>query len=188
MRRKPATQSPRRGWPGIATGSRHCRHPPDPEPGHTACLCLQQGKKPTQRINKRGKKNPPSCRSVTPGRAVGIAGKFRTERPRQRSKVALTRGGKVCAGVNRARTRERGPEPAAGAGAGRAGGAGRREALAACPEPGLLGSCRNRVEREEDGELVSSRPRRGGAFLSPGERGAPHEAAAAVPQFLRIMK
>lgn len=66
--------------------------------------------------------------------------------------------------------------PRAGAGPGRprrrqsrqGGSAGRREALAACPEPGLLGSCRNRVEREEAGELVSSRPQWGGAFPFPG--------------------
>ncbi|KAL9825111.1 uncharacterized protein GJ701_014753 [Geothlypis trichas] len=34
VRRKPATQSPRRGWPGTATGSRHRRHPRTPRRAH----------------------------------------------------------------------------------------------------------------------------------------------------------
>lgn len=47
--------------------------------------------------------------------------------------------------------------------AAQAGGAGRREALAACPEPGLLGSCRNRVEQEE-----------AGSWCHPGHGGGKH--------------
>lgn len=162
--------------------------PPDPAPGRTACLCLRQGKKPTQRINKWGKKSPfppirhpRLCRGHRRGVWHGAAAAALQGRPDTRWE------GKVCAGGNRAGTRSQGPGRPRGR--GRQGGRGsRREALAACPEPGLLGSCRNRVEREEDGELVSSRPGGGSGSLPGRARGAPREAAAAVPQFLPMVK
>lgn len=87
----------------------------------------------------------------------------------------MTRGGKVgrWEGVCR---QEPGRDAGARAGAGRAGGAA-GGSPGCLPGPGLSGSCRNRVEREEDGEPVSSRPGGGSASL-PGQRGARRAAAA----------
>lgn len=168
-------------------GSRHRRHPPDPAPGHTACLCLQQGKKPTQRINKWGKKSP-----FLPIRHPRLCRGHRREVWHGAAAAALqgrpdTRWEGVC-------RREPGRDAGARAGAGR--GRPRSRQGGRCRQeggPGCLPGARTPGFLQEQGGAgggwgAGVIPAAAGAFPSPGERGAPHEAAAAVPQFPRMMK